>query len=124
MKIFVASIVTACLLTLSGCPKTEQATYDAVVASTAFINKIMAAHPECQPGGNKTSVCQDLYKAVAAHNVLIDAIETYCAGPDFNGGGACNPPAKGTPALTQATAKLQTAMSAYSQAEKDLKGVL
>lgn len=118
-------LYAGCLLL--GCPKVEQTGYDTVVAAKAFCDKLAAQHPECALNATvagASSLCVDLHKAVAAKDALIDAMEVYCAGPSFNGGGACSPPAKGTPALTQATAKIQAAMSAYSQAEKDLKGVI
>jgi hypothetical protein len=121
-----------CVLVLSvvaltaGCPTFEKTAYNTVVAAKAFIDKEKALHPECAspgaiPSGNV--LCADLAKATAAKDSLIDAIEVYCAGPNFNGGGACDPPAKGTPAATQATAKLQAAIAAYSQTETDLKAV-
>ena len=115
------------LLTLfvTGCPKTEQAAYSTVVAAKAFTDKIASQHPECFAATVSTAkVCVALRTAVAAKDTLIDAVEIYCAGPTFNGGGACNPPASGTPALAQAQAKLSAALEMYQQAEKDLKGVL
>jgi len=65
-----------------------------------------------------------LAKAIAAKDLLIDAVEVYCAGPEFNGGGKCDPPAKGTPAYDQVIAKLNAALASYEQSETDLKGVL
>lgn len=127
MMKFAIAFVLAASLFITGCPKTEQVAYDTVVAAKAFTDSIKAKHPECNSptaiaSGNV--LCADLAKATSAKDALIDAVEIYCAGPNFNGGGACDPPAKGTPALTQATAKLQAAESSYSQAEADLKGVI
>jgi len=104
------------------CPTTEKAAYDTVVAAKAFIDKTKTQHPECATTGS--TLCSDLTKATAAKDVLIDAIEAYCAGPNFNGGGSCDPPAKGTPAYTQAFTKLQSALMAYNQTETDLKAVI
>jgi hypothetical protein len=121
------AIALALMLSLVGCPTFEKSAYNTVVAAKAFTDQMKAQHPECNspaaiPSGNV--LCADLVKATAAKDVLIDAIEAYCAGPNFNGGGACDPPAKGTPAATQATAKLQAAIAAYEQTESDLKGVI
>lgn len=127
MMKFAIAFVLAASLFITGCPKTEQVAYDTVVAAKAFTDSIKAKHPECNSATAISSgnvLCADLAKATSAKDALIDAVEIYCAGPNFNGGGACDPPAKGTPALTQATAKLQAAESSYSQAEADLKGVI
>lgn len=127
MKSMAIALLLVASIFVSGCPKTEQVAYDTVVAAKAFTDSISAKHPECKSptaisSGN--ALCADLAKAVSAKDTLIDAVEVYCAGPNFNGGGACDPPAKGTPALAQVTAKLQAAEAAYSQAETDLKGVI
>lgn len=115
--------ILAMVALLAGCTPLERQAYEAVVASKAFLDSAKSKHPECATGGS-TAVCTDLAKATAAKDTLIDAVEVYCAGPDFNAGNACNPPAKGTPAAVQATAKVQAALAAYNQTAADLKGVL
>jgi len=109
-------------LVLVGCTPLEKVAYETVVAANASIKNIKVNHPECITGNN-SSLCVTLTKATAAKDSLIDAAELYCAGPDFNAGGKCDPPAKGTPAATQATAKLQAALAAWNQISLDLKGV-
>lgn len=106
-----------------GCPAIEKNAYNTVVAAKAFTDKIKAQHPECTPG-NSSTLCVDLVKATAAKDTLIDSIEVYCAGPNFNGGGACDPPAKGTPAYEQVLSKLNASIASYNQTEVDLKAVL
>jgi uncharacterized protein (UPF0333 family) len=125
MKIRLASLMLFIYVLTSGfvCTGPQKSAYNTVVAAKAFIDATKAKHPECLTF-NTTAICVDLAKATAAKDALIDAIEIYCAGPNFNGGGACDPPAPGTPAATQATAKLTAAIAAYSQTESDLKGVL
>jgi hypothetical protein len=110
------------VLILSGCTPIERTAYNTVVGAKAFLDSEKKQHPECAttPG---SSVCTNIVKAVAAKDALIDAITVYCSGPDFNTGGACNPPAKGTPAATQATAKLKAAIDNYNQIASDLKGL-
>jgi hypothetical protein len=111
------------LLLVLGCPAVEKTAYNTVIAAKAFTDKVKSQHPECNTG-NASALCATLIKAVAAKDTLIDSVEIYCAGPSFNGGGACQPPAKGTPAYIQATNKLNAALVSYEQLEKDLKGVL
>ena len=121
----VVSLVLLSFVLCSGflCPPPERTMYNTVIAAKAFTDQIKLQHPECAVG-TASAVCVDLAKAISAKDALIDAVEIYCAGPTFNGGGACNPPAQGTPALTQATTKLQAALSLYEQTEADLKGVI
>jgi hypothetical protein len=118
-------IIPALLLAVlvAACTPLERQAYETVVASKAFLDSVKAKHPECATGATAT-VCIDLAKATAAKDALIDAVEIYCAGPDFNSGKQCNPPAKGSPAAVQATAKVQAALAAYNQTATDLKGVL
>jgi hypothetical protein len=121
VKRLIPAILLAALLV--ACTPLERQAYEAVVASKAFLDSVKAKHPECGTGATST-LCTDLSKATAAKDSLIDAVEVYCAGPDFNAGNACNPPKKGTPAAVQATAKVQAALAAYNQTASDLKGVL
>jgi len=110
---------------LAGCTPPEQAAYQAIVSSNAFLKSVKTQHPECAttpPAASQT--CQLLTQATAAKDTLIDATEAYCAGPTFNAGGACSPPAKGTPAATQALAKLEAALANYNQTATDLKAAL
>ena len=118
MKRLITALVI--VLVLSGCTSLERSAYNTVVAAKAFLDKEKAQHPECATTPD-TVVCKDLKQAVGAKDALIDAITVYCSGPDFNAGGACNPPAKGTPAATQAAAKLQNAISMYNSIAADLK---
>lgn len=113
------------IVLLIGCTSVERQAYNVVVGAKAFLDSERSAHPECATGAT-TTVCTDISKAVLAKDALISAIEVYCAGPTFNASGdqgACNPPAKGTPAATQATAKLQAAIANYNQVATELKGV-
>lgn len=107
-------------LVLAGCTPLEKQAYNTVVAAKAFIDAEKKMHPECL--SSSTGVCGLLSQATSAKDALIDAAEVYCSGPAFEAGGACQPPAKGTPASTQATAKLQAAIAAYNQIAKDIKG--
>ena len=130
----VAGLIAASLI-LAGCPTVASDAYKTVVAAKAFLDDQKAKHGcatigdtsvgNMQTGALKSSmVCTALFKAVAAKDLLVDAGEAYCGGPQFATGGACQPPAKGTPAEQQAAAKLATALSNYKVTEKDLRGVL
>lgn len=105
---------------LVGCTPLEKQAYETVVAANATIKTLKVQHPECST--STAGICGKLTQAVAAKDALIDAAEVYCAGPSFNAGGACNPPAKGTPAATQATAKLQSALTSWNQIAVDIRG--
>jgi hypothetical protein len=120
------------LLFVSGCPLSplERKAYDTVVGAKAFLDSEKKSHPECAypatgPSANVTVTwCANINKGIASKDLLIDAITVYCAGPVFDAPdkmGACQPPAKGTPAYTQAQAKLQSAMNNYNQVAADLK---
>jgi hypothetical protein len=117
-----AVVVILAALFVAGCPKIENEAYQMVVASNAFLKSMKAQHPECET--SKSALCENLTRAVSAKDALIDAVEIYCSNTVFESGGACQPPAKGTPAATQALAKLQAAMRGYKQAEIDLKGAI
>lgn len=104
-------------------PSLESVVYKIIVSSKAFIDSERKAHPECF-NSQTTTFCSNLTRAVSAQNALVDAAEVYCSGPSFEAGGACQPPQKGTPAFDQAAAKLQAAISAYEQIEKDVKGAV
>jgi hypothetical protein len=105
---------------LAGCTPLERSAYNTIVAAKAFLDSEKAQHPECStvPG---SEVCTDLVKATASKDLLISALEVYCAGPQFETGGACNAPTKGTAAYDQAAAKLQAAIASYNQVAADLK---
>ena len=107
---------------LVGCTPLEKTAYRTAVAAKAFLDTERKAHPECVPTATST-YCVDLAKAVAAKDLLIDAIEVYCSGPTFNNGGACNPPTKHSSAYVQAQDKLQAAIANYNQVAANLKGV-
>jgi hypothetical protein len=108
------------VLVIAGCTPVERTAYQTVVAAKSFLDSEKASHPECATVPEST-ICSDIQKAVGAKDALIDAITVYCSGPDFNTGGSCNAPQKGTAAYDQAAAKLQAAIGLYNQAAADLK---
>lgn len=115
--------VLLCSLLLVACTPVERTAYNTVVGAKAYLDQTKLSHPECAPwpSANTGQWCVNVNKAVASKDLLIDAITVYCAGPDFNNGGACNAPAKGTAAYTQAVAKLNAAIANYNQVAADLK---
>ena len=115
-------LITTLTMVFITCTPLEKQAYNTVIASKAFIDAEKRAHPECLSA--KSTLCDNLTKATAAKDALIDAAEVYCSGPQFEAGGACQPPAKGTPAADQATIKLKAAIAAYNQTAKDVKGAL
>lgn len=112
--------LTILLGLMVGCSPLEKQAYNVIVAAKAFLDAEKKLHPECTPGSS-VSMCANLEHATAAKDSLIDAAEIYCSGPQFEAGGACEPPAKGTLAYDQASAKLKAAIAGYAQAEKDVR---
>lgn len=130
-QLLAVAVALLSLLAVS-CTPLERVAYRVVVTSKGFLDSERAAHPECVGGlavlgdvAAPSKVCSMVARAIAAKDLLIDAVEVYCASPTFsNGIGVCTPPKKGTPAYTQASDKLQAAISVYTLAEKDLKGAI
>lgn len=120
-KTFVTILALSALF-LAGCPAVERDAYNTAVAAKAFLDTERKAHPECVPGVTST-LCVDIAKAVAAKDVLLDALTVYCGGPNFANGGACDAPKKGTPGAQQAIDKLNAAIANYKQIQADLKGL-
>lgn len=123
MRYKIVLILVPLILLLSGCPKLERNAYNTVVASKAFLDSVKNNHPECSTD-TLTRTCKLLRQATSAKDLLIDAGEEYCSGGQFETGGPCNPPTKGTPAYQIATDKLRAALASYNAIERDLKGAL
>lgn len=118
------SVLLLCCITLASCTdKLAQAAYVTIVGAKAATDKAKAQHSECTatPTAN---ACVIIAKAIGAKDSLIDAVEIYCAGPDFDAGKGCNTPTKGTPAAAQAISKLNAALAVWTQAATDLKGAI
>ena len=110
------------LLSLNSCTPTEKVAYRTIVGAKAFIDSAKKAYPECQ--GSVVGVCSYLRKATAAKDLMIDAVEVYCASPGFDSGKApCTPPTDKA-IKNQLVSKLQASINIYEQAEKDLKVAL
>jgi len=129
----VAALLAFALITLTGCSSLERTAYNIIVGSKAFTQNISDKHPECgtrdasghwvPDPNNHAGVCVALAKGIAAKDVLIDAAEEYCAGPDFISGGACNAPTSKT-VKDQLAAKVQAAITGYEQTETDIRALL
>lgn len=112
---------------LAGCEPLERQAYNTVVGAGAFIKLMSAKLPGCSAVPATMTMpqaCAALQRARAAKDLLIDAMEVYCAGPRFDNGGACDAPKKGEPGKVQAMDKLRAALNGYTQAANDLKGAI
>jgi hypothetical protein len=117
---------------LIGCSPIEKQAYRVIVGAKAFTTSIGNSHQECGardsnqhwvPTANTNAVCSTIVKLISAKDFMIDMTELYCSGPDFETGGACNPPTdKGVQA--QLLAKVKFAIQNYEQTEADLKNLL
>ena len=114
------AVLLLAVLFIAGCTPLERSAYQTVVAAKAFLDQERASHPECS-STPETTVCHDLAQAVGAKDSLINALEVYCSGPQFENGGACQPPDKHTAAGVQAIGKLKAALANYNQISADLK---
>ncbi len=128
----VAALLCVAMIGLTGCPKFETQAYRGIVGAKAFTKSVGQAHAECgtrdandhwQSAHNKSETCVALDKAIAAKDVAIDLLETYCSSSQFDSGGACTPPTDKT-VKNQVEVKLRSAIAIYGQAEADLKNLL
>lgn len=109
-------------LGMMGCSPVERQGYNTIVTAKAFLDSLKAQHPECATG--TSALCTSLKRATGGKDALIDAVEVYCGGAQFEAGGPCNAPKKGTPGAQIAADKLKAAISSYGQIEKDLKATV
>jgi hypothetical protein len=123
-------LLAAVAFSVAGCPPVERDAYTIVVGTKAALENFRGRHSECLPydaasglSNVKLPACTINNRVTSAKDAIIDAAEVYCSGTNFDSGGACNPPAKGTPGYEQAAAKLKAAIASYRQIEKDTKGV-
>jgi hypothetical protein len=93
----------------------ERIAYDTIVTAKAFLDSEKQSHPECSTAAS--TLCVDLTKATSAKDALIDALEVYCAGPQFEAGGACQ-------VNSGALSKLQAAIAGYNQTAANVKGAI
>lgn len=127
LRIFVSTVLFAALvftgLSLAGCSPLENRARDAAAASQGFIQQAQRNHlAECQANPAKPFPCQTINQAIAAQNLLIDAIEQYCGWPSGTqpSGAASYPCAKNV----SAQQRLQAAINSINQIIKDYKGAL
>jgi hypothetical protein len=125
-------LLVAVAVAFAGCPPIERDAYTLVTGAKAALVDFRGRHSECAPfdalsglsANVKLGPCILNNRLTSAKDAIVDAAEVYCSGKDFENGGACNPPAKGTPGYEQAAAKLKAAIASYHQIEKDAGGVL
>lgn len=115
----VLALLLPLVLLISGCTPIERQAYNTIVGAKAFLDSMKAQHPECST--SSSTLCDTIKRATYAKDALITATEIYCSGPQFEAGGVCNPPAKGTAAAQQVTAKLQAAITNYQSVESDVR---
>lgn len=109
-----AVLVLCSALLLISCQPIEKTARDSIAAASGFLNQAKANHPECDPqlpGSETNSICVAIWKAIDAQNFAINALEIYCAGPEFNAGGNCQPDANYKDKLKEALAKMREQMA-------------
>ncbi len=76
---------------LTACPVKPDNARDAIATAKGFLDSEAKAHAECA-SGLVNQACDLITRGNAAKHVAIDALNQYCAGPDFDAGGACHAP--------------------------------
>lgn len=96
----------------------EQRARDGIAAATGFLSNAQSQyHDQCVAALDGT-VCQTINKGIAAQNITIDALRTYCA---FAKGDPLDNPCK--PVATAADA-LKSALSNLTGIVNDVKGLV
>src|SRR3990172_3320525 len=122
----VGAVILLVLLAALGCQPFEMSARDSIVAAGGFIRKAQANHlDEClaftRDGtnlGKSAAICPAITKAIAAHNLAVDALNIYCASPDYDlQGGACTPSKALQP-------KLEAALRDLTAIVAEIKAVL
>lgn len=119
MKRYVVAmaILLAGTLALTACQPIEMTARDAIVVSGGFLNKAIENHDaECQAFfkdsvdlGKSAYVCPAIVKGVAMRNLTIDALNIYCASPEYDAGtGPCVPNRALRPKLEAALRDLES----------------
>lgn len=115
--------VMALLLCGFACPGSqplEQTARDTVATAKGYLDAAKVHHPECAAPAEGTPVstnCQIISRGVAAKDSVIDALNIYCASPDYsNNGGPCVPNKDLQP-------KLQEALNNLNQTITDVKAI-
>jgi len=95
----------------------EQTARDSVATAKGYLDSARQHHPECQPNSTG-AVCQIISRGVAAKDAVIDAVDIYCASPQYSEqGGPCAPNKDAAQKLKEALKNLSTIMT-------DVKGVV
>lgn len=118
MKRLYAVLMTAVLLLATGCPKLEVVARDGIASAKGVIETQQALNlAACQADPAK-EICVNINKAVAAHNVAVDALSAYCGFTESSSATDACVPVKGFEAA------LRGALGNLEPAIKHLKGAL
>lgn len=97
-KVLIVAAVSLFLMAAERCQSFERSARDAVVTYGGFVRKAQSNHlEECvaftslgKNLGKSDAVCPAITKAIAAHNIAVDALNTYCASESYDlFGGKC-----------------------------------
>jgi len=121
MKNLMISVITVCVLMMTGCsPLENQARNTAAALSGSIVAAQTKYQASCASNGAQ-QICQVINRGVSGENALITAIETYCGWT-----AALTPPdasAKCVPVKSAQTA-LQAAISNAASLTIQIKGAL
>ena len=92
MKTLTLILIAVLAVGLTACPPATQSARDAIATAKGFLDAEAKAHPECV-NGPVNQVCALVTRGNAAKHVALDALEQYCAGPEFDAyTGPCHVP--------------------------------
>jgi len=121
MKHVLAVLIMGLMLVTVACQPVEMTARDTIAASKGFLDSQSAIHAECATTPT-LAVCGLITKGNAAKHLAIDALEEYCAGPQFESGGACVSP-KDKTQKNQLQGKLTSALTNLNQIITDIKAL-
>lgn len=123
MRIHTLWLLPLLAITLA-CPPSqplEQTARDTVATAKGYLDSAKSHHPECAAPADASTPqsvnCQVIAKGVAAKDSVIDALNVYCASPDYsNNGGPCVP-------NKDLQSKLQAALDDLNRTITDVKAI-
>ena len=112
----------------AGCQPIEVTARDTIAGAAGFLHNDQGTGVQdkykasCQANSHQ-EVCVAINRLIDAQHLLGDALKVYCAGPEFDSGGKCNPP-RDKAVKGQAAAKLQAAVAQLNSLVNDVKGLV
>lgn len=102
-------VLLAATLAMTGCQPIEKTARDSVATAKGYLDSAKQHHPECAAGGHGAN-CDIIARGVGAKDAVIDAVQIYCASPNYDAGAPCTPNKDTEPKLKEALKRLDQIM--------------